>query len=412
MSVGFLKLGKFIRLVPHSVMLGFVNGLAIVIFLAQFPMLGAKIGDTFHYYEGAKMAIMLGLIALTMAIMFLLPKLTKAVPSALVAIIVVIGIAYFLNLDTPNVNTLLDGNPMNGGLPSLFLDYPEGFFSWETFKIILLPAISVAGVGLIESLLTLTLIDEKTDTRGSGNRESVAQGLANFISGAFGSMGGCAMIGQSMININSGARKRLSGIVASVALLMFIMFFSEYIKQIPVAGLVGIMFMVAYGTFEWHTITSFNKIPKMDFFIMVSVAVITLIFHNLALAVLIGVILAALSFAWENAMMIRARKTMLNDSTKLYEIYGPLFFASTTSFAQKFEPHKDPKNIVVDFGESRIADQSAIEAIRKLNDRYKLNGQNIVFRGLSEDCILLLDTANITFEVNSAKDPNYKVVYN
>lgn len=409
-AFGFLRLGKFIRLVPHSVMLGFVNGLAIVIFLAQFPMLGSGSGENFHYYTGSKLYVMLGLIALTMAIMFILPRYTKAVPAALVAIIVVFGLTYALKLDTPTVKTLLNGKSMNGGLPTLFMAYPANMFSLETLKIIFLPALSVAGVGLIESLLTLSLIDEKTDTRGSGNKESVAQGIANITSGLFGSMGGCAMIGQSMININSGARKKLSGIVAALGLLIFIMFLSSVIELIPAAGLVGIMFMVAYGTFEWSSFRDFKRAPRFDFIIMLAVAGITVLFHNLALAVLIGVIMATLQFAWDNALRIRARKTVLEDGTKVYGIFGPLFFGSTQIFMDKFDVINDPQNVIVNFEESRVVDQSGIEAISKLHQKYKEAGKHVSFINLSKGSVELLNNAEIDVNIDPDK-PKYAIVY-
>ena len=410
MLVGFLRLGKFIRLVPHSVMLGFVNGLAIVIFMAQFPMFGEPTANGVEYYTGNKMLIMCGLVALTMAIIFLLPKLTKAIPSALVAILVIAGISFIPGIDTPTVHNLLQGKSMNGGLPSIFTDYPADLFSLKTLNIIFLPALSVAGVGLIESLLTLTLIDEKTDTRGSGNQESIAQGIANIVSGFFGSMGGCAMIGQSMININSGARKRISGLVAAITLLMFIMFLSPIIEQIPVAALVGVMFMVSYGTFEWSSISNFKKTPFADFFIMAVVAFVTVVFHNLALAVLIGVILAALAFSWDNAIRIRARKRTDENGIKHYDIYGPLFFGSTTHFFEKFDIKKDPNKIVIDFEDSRVVDQSGLEAIKKIDEKYRDAGKAVSFVNLSQGCKDMLASAKIDIEIDPDKR-KYTVVY-
>ena len=410
LAFGALRLGKFIRLVPHSVMLGFVNGLAIVIFASQFPMFGTDATGELVYYTGTKLYVLGGLVALTIGIMVFLPKFTKAIPSALVAILIVAGISFLPDVDTPTVLNLLKGKSMQGGLPSVFTDYPSDLFSITTLKIILLPAISVAGVGLIESLLTLTIIDERTDTRGSGNRESMAQGIANCISGFFGSMGGCAMIGQSMININSGARGRLSGLVAAFTLLMFIMFLSPVIEQIPVAALIGVMFMVAYGTFEWSSITNFRKTPTADIFIMIIVAVVTVVFHNLALAVAIGVILSALSFAWDHAIGIHARLRLDENGIKHYDINGPLFFGSTASFAELFNPKNDPDKIIVDFESSRVVDQSGIEAIRKLNEKYQELNKEISFVNLSKGCKDILATAKIDISIDPDKR-KFMVVY-
>jgi len=411
MLVGFLRLGKFIRLVPYSVMLGFVNGLAIVIFLSQIPMFGESGADGIKYYSGARMFTLIGLVVLTIGIIVAVPRFTKSVPSALIAIIVVAGISVIPGIDTPTVSNLLQGKSMQGGLPSIFTDYPADLFSIHTLKIIFFPALSVAGVGLIESLLTLTIIDEKTGTRGSGNRESLAQGIANFISGIFGSMGGCAMIGQSMININSGARGRLSGITASLTLLMFIMFLSPIIEMIPVAALVGIMFIVSYSTFEWSSILNFKKTPRADFLTMLAVAFITIVFHNLALAVTIGVIMAALSYAWDNAIRIRSVQRMDDNNVMHYEINGPLFFGSTTTFMELFRVNDDPCAVVVDFEASRVVDQSGIEAIRKINDRYREVGKNISFLNLSKGCKDLLANAEIDITINPDKR-KFMVVYN
>jgi len=410
LTVGALRLGKFIRLVPHSVMLGFVNGLAIVIFTSQFPMFGSDVSGETVYYTGEKMYMLGALVALTIAIMVFLPKLTKAIPSALVAILVVAGISFIPGVETPTVLNLLKGKSMQGGLPSIFTDYPTDLFSITTLKIIIIPAISVAGVGLIESLLTLTIIDERTDTRGSGNRESMAQGFANCVSGIFGSMGGCAMIGQSMININSGARGRLSGLVAAATLLIFIMVLSPVIEQIPVAALIGVMFMVAYGTFEWSSLTNVRKTPLADVLIMVIVAVVTVVFHNLALAVAIGVVLSALSFAWDHAIGIHAKHRMDENNIKHYDIHGPLFFGSTTSFTDLFNPKNDPDKIIVDFESSRVVDQSGIEAIRKLNEKYQELNKEISFVNLSKGCKDILATAKIDISIDPDKR-KFMVVY-
>jgi sulfate permease, SulP family len=410
MLVGVLRLGKFIRLVPHSVMIGFVNGLAIAIFLAQFPMFGQKIDGTFSYYTGSKLGIMAALVAFTIVIISLFPKITKAIPAALVAILVIAGVSFIPGIDTPTVKDLLQGKSMSGGLPSLFTAYPEGFFSLETLKIIIMPAISVAGVGLIESLLTLTIIDEKTDTRGSGNKESVAQGIANFIAGAFGSMGGCAMIGQSMININSGARGRLSGLVAALTLLSFILFLSPIIELIPVAALIGVMFMVAYGTFDWPSLKRLNQKPRAASFIMITVATVTVVFHNLALAVAIGVVQSTLWFAWDSALRIRAKERFDEKGIKHYDIYGPLFFGSTTTFLEKFNAPTDPEHIIVDFEESRVVDQSGVEAIRKLNEKYTGINKKVSFVNLSKGCKDLLANAEIDISIKKDKR-KFMVVY-
>ncbi len=408
--VGFLRLGKFIRLVPHSVMIGFVNGLAIVIFLAQLPMFGENISGELSYYTGEKLVTMIGLVLITMSIMIFLPRLTKAVPSALVAIFVIAGISFIPGVETPTVHNLLRGNSMQGGFPTLFFDYPKDFFSMSTLHIIFLPALSVAGVGLIESLLTLTIIDERTDSRGSGNKESLAQGIANIFSGLFGSMGGCAMIGQSMININSGARGRLSGLSASITLLLFVLVLSPIIEQIPVAALVGVMFMVSYGTFEWSSLKNFKKTPRADFIVMFIVAFITVVFHNLALAVLIGVVISTLSFAWEHATGIRARPRIDVNQIKHYDVHGLLFFGSATAFMELFDVKNEPDTVVIDFERSRVVDQSGVEAIRKLDEKFKETKKHVSFVNLSKGCKEILANAEIDITINPDKR-KYMVVY-
>ncbi|MBB3701511.1 STAS domain-containing protein [Flammeovirga yaeyamensis] len=399
--VGALRLGKFIRLVPHPVMLGFVNGLAIVIFKAQFSQFMVD-GE---YLSGAPLYMMLGLVVLAMVVIQFFPKLTKVVPSPLMAILLVSGIAIGFGIDTPTVGDMAS---IEGGLPSLI--FPDVPLNMETLMIILPFALKVAGVGLIESLLTLTLIDEITETRGSGNRESVAQGVANIISGFTGGMGGCAMIGQSMINIQSGARKRWSGIIAAVALMSFVLFLSSIIEQIPIAALVGVMFMVAIGTFEWSSFRILNKVPKTDVVVLITVSLVTVI-EDLAVAVLIGIIMSALSFAWENAVRIRARKKTDEFGRKHYEIYGPLFFGSATNFFEKFDFKNDPKEVIIDFTESRVADLSGIEAINKINEKYEQYGKTVTFIHLSQDCIALLDKAKSHVEIDHDHDPHYSVVY-
>ncbi|WP_422349397.1 SulP family inorganic anion transporter [Flagellimonas sp.] len=404
---GLLRLGKFIRLVPHPVMFGFVNGLAIIIFMAQFPNFYEK--GTSELLSGPALYTMLGLTLLTMLIIWGFPKLTKAVPSSLLAIIVVSAIVIGFGIDTLTVaDTMQEGESIKGGFPPLSI--PKIPMTLDTFLIIIPYAAIVAGVGLIESLLTLNIIDEITETRGSGNKECVAQGTANILSGFLSGMGGCAMIGQSLINTSSGARARLSGITAAVMLLIFIMFGSSLIERLPMAALVGLMFMVAIGTFEWASFKTFRKMPNSDVIVMVLVTLITAITHNLAIAVLLGVVISALAYSWENAKRIRARKHVDEDGVKHYEIYGPLFFGSTTLFAEKFDVQNDPVEVIIDFKESRVADMSGIEALNKITERYAKAGKKVHLRHLSKDCIRLLKNAEDIIEVNVLEDPTYKVV--
>ncbi len=403
---GVLRLGKFIRLVPHPVMFGFVNGLAIIIFMAQFPNFYDK--ESGSLLDIGPLLTMLSLTLLTMLIIWGLPKLTKAIPSSLVAIIVVSCIVIFGGIDTMTVaDTMSAGESIKGGFPPLSI--PSIAISFDTLILIFPYAAIVAGVGLIESLLTLNIIDEITETRGSGNKECIAQGTANILFGFFSGMGGCAMIGQSLINTSSGARARLSGITAAVMLLVFIMFGSNLIERLPMAALVGLMFMVAIGTFEWASFKTFNKMPKSDVVVMVLVTLITAITHNLAVAVLLGVIISALAYSWENAKRIRARKRIDENGTKYYEIYGPLFFGSTTNFATKFDVPNDPDDVVIDFAESRIADMSAIEALNKVTERYAKVGKRVHLKHLSKDCIRLLSNAEAIIDVNVVEDPKYKL---
>ena len=407
MIAGVLKLGKFIRLVPQSVMYGFVNGLAVVIFMSQIVQF--KVSDTdgvLQWMQGTQLLIMLGLVLLTMLIIWGLPKITKVFPSSLAAILVIFGLVYFFGIETSTVG---DMAKIKGSFPPFHI--PEVAFTFENFMIILPYAAIVAAVGLIESLLTLNLIDEITETRGNGNREAFAQGAANLTSGFFSGMGGCAMIGQSLINISNGARARISGIVASIALLMFIMFGSSLIEAVPMAALTGLMIMVAIGTFEWVSLRIIGKMPKHDILVIVVVMVVTIFLHNLALAVLIGVIIAALVFAWENAKRIRARKFTDEDGVKHYQIYGPLFFGSTALFATKFDIHGDPETVVIDFSESRVSDMSAIDALNKLTERYAKAGKTVHLRHLSPDCKKLLKNADTLIDVNVEEDPTYKVAF-
>ncbi|MGB5989055.1 MAG: SulP family inorganic anion transporter [Marinifilaceae bacterium] len=404
-SVGFFKLGKFIRLIPHPVMMGFVNGLAIVIFFAQLDMFKSD-GS---WLRGQPLWTMLGLVVLTMGILYLFPKLTKKVPAALVGILTVTLIVIFADLDTQTVKTFIQaggGEGIKAGLPTF--NIPMIPINLETITIILPYAVILAAIGLIESLMTLTLVDELTETRGSGNREAMAQGLGNFINGLFGGMGGCAMIGQSIINIKSGGRGRLSGISAAIALLMFVLFTSSYIEMIPIAALVGVMFTVVIGTFAWSTFKTINKIPVSDAIVIVLVTTLTVIF-DLAIAVLAGVVVSALVFAWNSATRIRARKTVDERGIKHYEIYGPLFFGSTKMFEDKFDVANDPDEVIISFKESRVMDQSAIESINKVTERYFKAGKTILLRHLSGDCIALLEKAEKICDVNILHDPEYHV---
>ncbi|WP_339661534.1 SulP family inorganic anion transporter [Croceibacter atlanticus] len=399
---GVFKLGKLMRLVPHPVIFGFVNGLAIIIFMSQLTQFKDASGD---WLTGTSLYVLLGLVLLTMLIIWGLPKLSKAIPAALVAILVVFGLVVVFGLDT---RTIGDIASIEGGFPPFHL--PAVPFNIETLAIIFPYAAVVAGVGLIESLLTLNIVDEITETRGSGNKEAVAQGAANILSGVFSGMGGCAMIGQSLINISNGARARLSGIVASVMLLIFIMFGAGLIERLPMAALTGLMIMVSIGTFEWASLRTFRRMPKSDIFVMVLVTLVTVFLHNLALAVVIGVIISALVFAWDNAKRIRARKHIAEDGTKHYEIYGPLFFGSVQAFNDKFDILNDPKEIVIDFAESRVVDMSAIEALNKITERYHKVGKKVHLKHLSEDCRTLLANAEDLIEVNVLEDPTYKVL--
>lgn len=399
---GVLRLGKLMRLVPHPVIFGFVNGLAVIIFMSQLSQFQTVDGE---WLSGSTLYIFLGLVLLTMVVIWGLPKLTKVVPASLAAILLVFGIVFFLGLDT---RTIGDIASIQGTFPPFHI--PDLPLTWETLQIIFPFAAIMAGVGLIESLLTLNIVDEITETRGRGNKEAVAQGTANILSGFFSGMGGCAMIGQSLINTSNGARARLSGIVAALMLLVFIMFGSSLIERVPMAALTGLMIMVALGTFEWASLKTFRRMPKSDVLVMVLVTLVTVFLHNLALAVLVGVIISALVFAWDNAKRIRARKSIDDEGVKHYEIYGPLFFGSTTLFAEKFDVLNDPEEVIIDFKESRLVDMSAIEAVNKITERYRKVGKKVHLKHLSRDCRRLLANADDIIEVNVLEDPTYKVV--
>lgn len=399
---GFFKLGKLMRLVPHPVIFGFVNGLAIIIFMSQLEQFKDDAGA---WLTGTSLYILLGLVVLTMVIIWGLPKLTKVIPASLTAILVIFGIVWGFGIDTKTVGDMAS---IQGGFPPFHI--PNIPLNMATFMLILPYSVIVAGVGLIESLLTLNIIDEITETRGRGNKEAIAQGMANMLSGVFSGMGGCAMLGQSLINISSGARARLSGIVAAIGLLVIVMFGAALIEQLPMAALTGLMIMVAIGTFEWASLRTFNKMPKSDIFVMVTVTLVTIFLHNLALAVVVGVIIAALVFAWDNAKRIRARKFIDENGVKHYEIFGPLFFGSVTAFNEKFEIFDDPDEVIIDFKESRIVDMSAIEALNKITERYLKVGKKVHLKFLSNDCQKLLKNADKLIEVNVLEDPKYKVV--
>jgi len=404
-TFGILKMGKFIRLVPHPVFLGFVNGLALVILIAQFEHFKVTDANGLHnWITGYPLLIMIVLILLTMVIIQVLPRYTKAIPSTLAAIVVGTLLVLGLNLDT---RTVADMASIKGVFPPFHL--PEVELSWEAFQIVFPYAVVMALVGLIESLLTLNLVDELTETTGHPNRECFGQGVANTVTGMFSGMGGCAMVGQSIINIKSGGRQRLSGISASIFLLIFILYASSLIEAIPIAVLVGVMFMVVIGTFEWGSLRMLGKIPFTDWLIIVAVTVITVISDNLALAVIVGVILSALVFAWENAKHIQAKVSIDDNKNKVYEIDGPLFFASIKNFQDIFTPREDTNDVIVDFKNSRIADHSAIEAIDKLADRYDRAGKRLHLKHLSRESRLLLQKAGPLVEVNVLEDPEYHI---
>ena len=413
---GVLKLGKFIRMVPHPVMLGFVNGLAIVIFLAQLGQFGVAgepgwLAGTFMqgsildvaWLKGQQLYMLLGLVMLTMVIINFLPRITSAVPASLVAIVVVTLLVYGLDLDTKVVG---DVASIKGGLPAFHI--PSVPFNMDTFFIILPYSIILAAIGLIESLLTLRLVDEITESRGRGNKECIGQGVANTVTGFFGGMGGCAMIGQSMINVNSGGRGRLSGITAALSLLLFILVASPLIEQIPLAALIGVMFIVVIGTFEWSSFRIISKVPRSDAMILVLVSAVT-VATDLAVAVIAGVIVSALVFAWEHAKYIRIEAREDHKGSTVYAVTGPLFFGSVASFLDRFDPQQDNDDVVIDFARSRVADHSGLEAIDTLADRYLSAGKTLHLVHLSDECRRLLRRAGSMVEVNVIEDPRYFV---
>jgi SulP family sulfate permease len=402
--VGLFKLGKFVRLVPQSVMFGFVNGLAVIIFMAQMEQFKTVVGGQSVWLTGNALYIMAGLVLLTIAIVLILPRFTKAVPASLVAIVVVFALVLGFGIET---RTVRDIAAVSGGFPSFHI--PSVPFDPEMWKVILPYGLIMASVGLTEGLLTLNIVDEITATKGNGNRECIAQGTANILNGFFTGMGGCPMIAQTQVNLAAGARSRLSGIVASLIILLIILIGAPFIEKVPMAALTGVMIMAAIGTFEWMSFRIINKMPPQDVVIGVLVAVITVWLHNLALAVLIGVILSALVFAWESAKRIRARKYIDADGVKYYQLFGPLFFGSVTAFNGKFDVSEDPIEVVIDFKESRVADMSGIEALNKLTERYRLSGKQLFLKNLSRDSKRLLKNAEDVIEVNILEERKYNI---
>jgi len=409
-AVGVLKWGKFIRLVPHPVMLGFVNGLAIVIFLAQLTQFqvpgtaeasGHGIGGG-EWMTGWPLSLMLMLVVATMGIIWVMPKITNAIPAPLAGIGIVALVVIVFGLDVPRVGDLAS---IEGGLPLFHV--PVVPLTFETFEIILPYALILSAIGLIESLLTLNLVGEITGKRGGASRECIAQGAANTITGFFGGMGGCAMIGQSMINVKSGGRTRVSGISAALFLLMFIVVAAPLIEQIPLAALVGVMFMVVIGTFAWNSFNIMRRVPLSDSAVIVLVTVVT-VMYDLATAVVVGVIVSALTYAWNNATRIHAKRYDTPEGARVYQIQGPLFFGSSEGFAELFEPKDDPAVVIVDFADSRVVDQSALTAIEAVAEKYEAAGKSLQLRHLSHDCHQLLSKAGQLI-VDSDDDPDYEI---
>jgi len=403
--VGLFKLGKFVRLVPQPVMFGFVNGLAVIIFMSQLEQFKTVVNGNVAWLSSTPLYIMLALVALTIAIVLLLPRITKAIPASLVAIIVVFLVVLTFNIDTKLVRNIAS---VSGGFPPFHI--PKIPFDIETLKIIFPYGLIMAGVGLTEGLLTLNLVDEITETKGNGNRESIAQGIANITNGFFTGMGGCPMIAQTLVNLSAGARARLSGIIAALTILIIILVGAPVIERVPMAALVGVMMMVAIGTFEWMSFKVINKMPKQDIFIGISVAVITIWLHNLALAVLIGVIISALVFAWDSAKRIRSNKYIDQDGVKHYEVLGPLFFGSVANFNELFDVANDPDHVVIDFKECKVFDMSGIDALNKLTEKYSSANKKLHLQHLSEDCKRLLRDADGIIEVNIMEDTDHRIM--
>lgn len=402
--VGVFKLGKFVRLVPQPVMYGFLNGLAVVIFMSQLEQFKTGTGIAAQWLQGESLYIMLGLVLVTLLLVHFIPKISKTLPTTLIAIAIVFALVHGFGIETKTVQDIAS---ISGSLPPFHI--PQIPFTLETLQIIFPYAAIMAGVGLLETLLTLTLVDEVTETRGNANKESVAQGIANITNGFFTGMGGCAMIAQTFVNLNAGARQRLSGVVSALAILFIILVGAPLIEKIPMAALVGVMMMVAITTFSWGFFKKMTKMPKSDILVTIVVASITIIFHNLAYAVLIGIIISALVFAWESAKRIRARKFVDENGVKHYEIFGPLFFGSVANFNEKFDTTNDPETIMISFKESRISDMSGIEAVDVLTKKYAERGKKVILTHLSEDSRKLLENASAVIQVNIAEDPNYKI---
>lgn len=405
--VGIFKMGKFVRLIPQPVMYGFLNGLAIIIFMAQvvqFQEPGPG-GEGPVWITGSFLYTMLGLTVLTIAIVMIWPRITKAIPPSLVAILLVFGIVSIFGIETKKV---MDIASVSGSWPLFHI--PAVPFTFETLEIIFPYALVMAGVGLIESLLTLNMVDEITNTKGKSNREAIAQGVGNVVNGFFGGMGGCAMVAQTLVNITAGARTHLAAFIGAITILIIILVGGPLIEQIPMAALIGVMMVVAVRTFQWVSLRAITRFPRSDIFIGMLVAATTVVFHNLALAVLLGVVLSALVFAWDNAKRIRARKHVDEHGIKHYEIYGPLFFGSTTNFLEKFDVENDPDEVIIDFRESRVADMSAIDALNKVTERYARLGKRVRLKHLSPDCQRLLRNAESLVVVNVYEDPTYQVM--
>ena len=402
--VGLLRLGKFVRLVPQPVMFGFVNGLAVIIFMSQLQQFKTMVNGSEVWLSGTPLYAMLGLVLLTVAIVIFLPKVTKAVPASLIAIITVFIIVLGFGIPTKLVSNIAS---VAGGFPPFHI--PKVPLNLEMLKIIFPYSLIMAGVGLTEGLLTLNLVDEITATKGNRNRESIAQGVANILNGFFTGMGGCPMIAQTLVNLSAGARARLSGIVAALTILLIILIGAPVIDRVPMAALVGVMMMVAIGTFEWMSFKVINKMPKQDIVIGILVALITIWLHNLALAVLVGVIISALVFAWESSKRIRANQYIDETGAKHYELYGPLFFGSVAKFNALFDIANDPENITIDFKHSRVFDMSGIDALNKLTEKYHVADKKLVLRHLSDDCKRLLKNADKIIQVNIIEDPTYRV---
>jgi len=404
--VGAFKLGKFIRLVPESVMYGFVNGLAVVIFISQLKQFKVEVNGTEVWLQGIELYKMIGLTALTILVVYLFPKVSKKIPASLVGIVSIFALVSIFGIETKTVKDIAS---ISGNFPPFH--FPMVPLTLETLQIIFPYAIVMAGVGLIETLLTLTVVDEMTESRGDSNQECLAQGSANVLNGLFGGMGGCAMIAQTFVNVNAGSRTRLAGVIGAITILLIILVGAPFIEMVPMAALTGVMMVVAFLTFKWSSIRFIRKMPKSDTIVMLVVMAITIFMHNLALAVLAGVIISALVFAWESAVRIRARKFIDENGVKYYEIFGPLFFASVANFYEKFDIDSDPDFVVVSFKESRISDVSGIEALNKLADKYRARGKQILITHLSADCIKLLKDADTIVKVDINTDPTYKIPY-